>query len=214
MTQPPHVPFIVNYIPERAVIIAQQTHNQLRPQLVRLALVAYNKAQKAGYGNQPIFSIIDYSLPSTMTRFWVIDLKTNRVLFSERVAHGIGSGQLYATQFSDQIDSKESSVGMCMTAASGYHGRHGYSLRLYGLEKGFNDQTLTRAIVLHSAPYIDDDYIEDHGFLGQTWGCPAINPQNLSALINTIKGGSLLWIYGYDPYWLKYSPFLPHHSPS
>lgn len=205
-----HTPYLVNQIPARANIIASQTQNQLRPALATIALMAYNKAQLAGHGYKSIYTIIDYSLPSTKTRLWVIDLAHNRVLFQEKVAHGIGSGQLYATQFSDQINSKESSIGMYTTTANGYRGRHGYSLRLIGLEPGFNAQAYTRAIVLHSAAYVSDDYIEQHGYLGPTWGCPAINAQHLVPLIQTVKGGTLLFIYGNDARWLKQSIFLPH----
>ena len=169
-----HTPYIVNQVDQRAAIIAGQTHNQLRPQLVSLSLSAYNKTQQAGFGNKHIFSIIDYSLPSTVNRLWVINLETNQVLFAEKVAHGVGSGTLYATQFSDQMNSKETSIGMYVTAANGYRGRHGYALRLQGLEPGFNDQALKRAIVLHSASYVSDEFIQSHGYLGQTWGCPRV----------------------------------------
>ena len=205
-----HTPYIVNQIPSRAHIIAAQTHNQLRPALVTIALMAYNKAQHAGHGYKHIYTIIDYSLPSTTTRLWVIDLDNNRVLFQEKVAHGVGSGQLYATQFSNHIDSKQSSVGMYTTAANGYIGRHGYALRLIGLEPGFNEQAYNRAIVLHSAKYVSEDYIEQHGYLGTTWGCPAVNARHLTPLIQTVKGGTLLFIYGNDARWLKQSIFLPH----
>lgn len=206
---PTHTPHIVDNIQPRAQLIAQQSHGQLRPQLVILALHAYNKAQQAGFGNNHIFTIIDYSLPSTTTRLWVIDLDTNHIVFQEKVAHGIGSGDLYAQQFSDLVNSRQSSVGMYVTDGQSYTGRHGYSVRLHGLESGFNDQAFKRAIVLHSAPYVSEAYIRDHGYLGRTWGCPAINPAHIHAVVDTVKGGSLLLAYGHDPLWLKRSAFLP-----
>lgn len=211
---PKHTPYIVNLVDQRAQVIAKQTDNTLRPPLVVLALSAYNNAQKAGFGNKHLFSIIDYSLPSTANRLWVIDLDNNQVIFSEKVAHGIGSGELYATRFSDQIDSKETSIGMYMTTNNGYKGRHGYALRLKGLEPGFNDLALKRAIVLHSATYVSDDFIHIHGYIGQTWGCPAINGRNLRGIINTLKGGTLIFAYANDPLWLKHSRFLAHPSPN
>lgn len=209
-----HSPYILKQIQPRAQSIARQTHGQLSPQLATIALIAYNKAQMAGFGYGHVYTIIDYSLPSTTPRLWVIDLANNKVLFQERVAHGIGSGQLYARQFSDHVDSKESCVGMCMTAANGYVGRHGYALRLIGLEPGFNGQAFTRSIVFHSASYVSIDYIKTHGYIGQTWGCPAVNPQNLASLINTIKGGTLFFVYGNDANWHQHSMFLPHSQTS
>ncbi len=205
---PKHTPHIVNDVNQRGMVIAAQTQNHLRPQLVNLALHAYNNAQLDGFGNKHILSIIDYSLPSTMNRLWIINLDTNQVLFAEKVAHGIGSGTLYATQFSDQIDSRESSIGMYQTRLNGYRGRHGYSLRLIGLEPGYNDQAFKRAIVLHSAPDISDAFIQTHGFLGLTWGCPAINPAHIRPVINTLSGGTLIFAYANDPAWLKNSRFL------
>lgn len=207
-TSPKHTPHIVGQINQRATLIAKQSAG-LRPQVVALALKAYNQAQAAGFGNKHVLTIIDYSLPSTANRLWVINLDNNRVLFSEKVAHGIASGQLYATRFSDQIDSRQTSIGMYLTAAEGYKGRHGYALRLHGLEPGFNNNAFTRAIVLHSAAYVSDDYIDIHGYLGQTWGCPAINSRHLRVIINTLKGGTLIFAYANDSAWLKQSRFLP-----
>lgn len=202
-----HTPHYVDNIPLRAQIIAKQTRN-LSPKVVALALVAYNKAQSEGYGDKHILTIIDYSAPSTRHRFWVINLDTNKVLFKELVAHGMGSGELYATKFSDQIDSKETSIGMYMTAPEAYDGRHGYSLRLKGLEPGFNTNAWSRAIVIHSAPYVCDGFIKQHGFAGRSWGCPALNPKDIRAIINTIKGGSLIFAYANNPQWLNHSKFL------
>ena len=207
-TTPHRTPYIVSQVDLRAVVIAQQTQNHLRPALVAFALKAYNNAQQAGFGHTHILSIIDYSKPSIVDRLWIINLDNNRVLFSEKVAHGKNSGELYALRFSDKMDSKQSSIGMYMTATNGYKGSHGYSLRLQGLEPGFNDQAFQRAIVFHSATYVSDDFIKAHGYLGQTWGCPAINPRNLSLIINTLKGGSLIFIYANDAAWLQQSRFL------
>jgi hypothetical protein len=204
---PKHIPYVVNDINQRAKIIAAQDRN-LRSSVVKLALKAYNRAQMDGYGDSHHLTIIDYSLPSTTTRMWVIDLHTNRILFREKVAHGVGSGELYATKFSDQVNSRQSSIGMYLTAEDGYVGRHGYALRLQGLEPGFNQHAMERAIVLHSAPYISDEYIERHGYLGQSWGCPAINPKDLHRVVNTIKGRSLLFAYANVPNWLHQSRFL------
>ena len=205
-----HVPQYVENIPQRAQYIASQSH-YLSPKLVVMALNAYNKAQSLGYGEKHILTIIDYSEPSTCSRFWVIDLNTNKILFQELVAHGQGSGSLYATNFSDQINSKSTSVGVYLTAPSPYYGRHGYSLRLKGLEPGFNGNAWTRAIVLHSAPYVCQSFAHTHGFVGRSWGCPALNPKDIKQIINVLKGNTLIFAYGNNPDWLKHSHFLNHN---
>jgi hypothetical protein len=204
---PAHQPHIVNQIPQRAQHIANQTVG-LSPQIVALALKAYNKAQLQGYGEKHILTIINYSRASTNNRFWVINLDSNKVLFRELVSHGIGSGDLYATKFSDTVNSRETSLGMYMTAKDGYKGRHGYALRLYGLEPGFNGNAHARAIVIHGAPYLCPAFIKEHGIAGRSWGCPALDPKQLKQIINTIRGNTLVFAYGNDPKWLKRSKFL------
>ena len=203
----PHIPHYVDNIPQRAQSLAAQT-KYLSPRLAALALFAYNNAQRAGYGDKHILTIIDYSAPSSRHRFWVINMDTNTILFKELVAHGVGSGELYAVKFSNRIDSKETSIGMYLTAPEAYEGRHGYSLRLDGLEPGFNSNAWSRAIVVHAAPYVCDGFIQQHGFAGRSWGCPALDPRNVHAIIATIKGGSLIFAYGKDPTWLRHSRFL------
>ena len=208
-TQSAHhrVPHYIDHIPERAIIIAQQTR-YLTPQIVVLALHAYNKAQAAGYGEKHILTIIDYAEASTHNRFWVIDLDRNKVLFRELVAHGMGSGMLYATRFSDQINSKTTSIGLFVTAATDYRGRHGRALRLRGLEPGFNGNAWTRAIVIHAGSYVSDRFIHAHGYVGCTWGCPALSAKDLNQIIATIKGGTLVFAYANDANWLAHSKFL------
>ncbi len=205
--QKPHIPHYVDNVPQRAKIIASQTQ-YLSPKVTALALYAYNNAQYAGYGEKHILTIIDYSQPSDYNRFWVIDLDHNKVLFKELVAHGINSGELYATKFSDGIDSKASSIGMYVTAPNAYVGRHGYSLRLSGLEPGFNGNAWSRAIVIHAAPYVCNEFINVHGIAGRSWGCPALNPKDSKRIINTIRGDTLIFAYANNPRWLAHSRFL------
>lgn len=202
-----HTPQYIDHIPYRAAFLVAQTQD-LTVRVATLALQAYNKAQAAGYGDKHILTIIDYSEPSTEHRFWVIDLDSNKVLFHELVAHGVGSGALYATRFSDQINSKETSIGLFLTAQNPYRGRHGESLHLQGLEPGFNGNVWARSIVIHAAPYVCDQFVHQHGMVGQTWGCPALNAKDVRQIINTIKGGTLLFAYANDPNWLQHSRFL------
>jgi hypothetical protein len=152
-------------------------------------------------------TIIDYSRPSTEPRLWVLDLARERVLFTELVAHGRGSGELMATRFSNVEGSHASSLGLFVTGQT-YQGQHGYSLRLHGLEPGVNDQAFDRAIVIHPAPYVDAGFAKGAGRLGLSWGCPALRPAVSKQLIDTIKSGSFVFAYYPNQDWLAQSRFL------
>ena len=137
-------------------------------------------------------TIIDYSLPSTEPRLWVLDLQTGRTLYEEVVAHGRGSGGNMATAFSNAADSHQTSLGLFVTEDT-YVGQNGYSMRLNGLEPGVNDHARARAIVMHGAPYVDPAIAAAQGRLGRSWGCPALRPAVAKELIDHIKGGNLLF---------------------
>ncbi|WP_137297259.1 murein L,D-transpeptidase catalytic domain family protein [Psychromonas sp. SP041] len=142
-----------------------------------------------------VLTIIDYSKPSSSKRFYVIDVKNPKLLYNTYVSHGIGSGKLYATEFSNNINSLQTSLGSFITAET-YYGANGYSLKIDGLDKGINDNARKRYIVVHGAPYSKHQAIEATGMLGRSEGCPAL-PSNLSKeIINTIKGGSIIYSYG------------------
>jgi hypothetical protein len=179
----------------------------LSPRVLQLALQAVESARKQGIGNGKILGIIDYSLPSTKRRFWVLDMKEKSVLFHELVAHGKGSGENFATSFSNQPGSSQSSLGLYLTE-SPYEGEHGYSLRLHGLEPGINDQAGPRAIVIHSAWYVSQSMIAQQQRLGRSLGCPAVENAVIKPLIDTLKGGHLIFAYYPDEHWLSTSRFL------
>jgi hypothetical protein len=147
------------------------------------------------------------SLPSTTPRLWVIDMQTKQVIFNTHVAHGLGSGNNYATQFSNTHGSRMSSLGMFLTADV-YAGNYGHSLNLIGLEKNFNSNALARRIVFHKAHYVDDAVIKKIGRLGRSFGCLALNRKIADKVISTIKGGSLVFCYYPDQKWLKESSLL------
>lgn len=152
-------------------------------------------------------SVIDYSRPSTQPRLWVFDLEGARLLFEERVAHGRNTGENLATRFSNATGSYMSSLGAFVTQES-YRGANGYSLRLQGLEPGFNDKARERAIVIHGAPYVSDALVRAQGRLGRSLGCPAVRTTVAQPLIDSIRGGSFLFAYYPDPAWLKQSRLL------
>ncbi len=179
----------------------------LDPHVVRLGLQAYYKARAAGLTHKEILTIVDYSKPCTKNRLWVLDLKRQTVVFKELVSHGRQSGDQTAARFSDHPGSKASSIGVFRTGDT-FFGKHGFSLKLEGLEKGFNANAAARGIVVHPAPYMSPNFVKTTGRIGHSQGCFAVNPAASSSLINAIKNGSLLFAYYPDRHWLKHSWFL------
>lgn len=153
-----------------------------------------------------IITIIDFSKPSTEKRFFVIDLEKKQLLYKCLVAHGKNSGENSAKSFSNQSLSLKSCLGFFLTAET-YFGKHGYSLKLDGLEKGINDNSRAREIVIHGADYVSQQFIDKYGRLGRSWGCPALPTGIAKEIIDKISGGSCLFIYGVDDYYLKNSKF-------
>ena len=157
--------------------------------------------------NRDVLTLIDFSLPSTVERFFVFDMARRRLLFSSVVAHGKNSGENYATSFSNEYGSYKSSLGFYLTGST-YQGSNGYSLLLDGLEKGINDRARERAIVVHGAAYADPSVASRGGRLGRSFGCPAL-PQKLSRpIIDAIKDGSVMYIYAPTPEYLAQSTVL------
>lgn len=173
-----------------------------------LALGAATCALRSGdITDLQTLTVIDYSRPSTEKRLWVFDLRERSLLYEELVAHGSGSGMEKATSFSNEPNSHQSSLGLFRTDAS-YLGRNGYSLRLHGLDQGFNHNAYERAIVVHGAPYVSDDAIRLQGRLGRSWGCPALRAGVAREVIDTIKGHGLVFAYYPDTKWLQSSKYL------
>jgi hypothetical protein len=167
-----------------------------REAVLKAAWTAYSKALKKGaVAREGLLTIIDYTLPSTEPRLWVVDLLQGQVLYRELVAHGRASGDNIAKKFSNKSGSFMSSLGLFVTDQS-YMGENGYSMRLRGLDKGVNDHAYDRAIVMHGADYVDEGVAQALGRLGRSLGCPAVRPDIASALIDTIKDGTVMFAYG------------------
>jgi hypothetical protein len=178
------------------------------PAVFELALGAASCAVRSGsIVNPATLTVIDYSRPSTARRLWVFDLQAQALLYEELVAHGKESGDNMATRFSNELNSYQSSLGLFLTEDT-YVGRNGYSLRLRGLDEGFNDRAYERAIVMHGAPYVNDDIGRTMGRLGRSWGCPALREGVARAVIDRVKGTGLLFAYYPDSEWLKSSKYL------
>jgi hypothetical protein len=172
------------------------------------ALKAAAKAIERGDVADPgTLTVIDFSRPSTERRMWVYDLRTRTLVFDELVSHGRGSGVAMATAFSNVPESNRSSLGLYRTAET-YIGKHGYSLRIDGLEPGVNDRARERAIVIHAADYVNEKSARAQGYLGRSLGCPALRPEVARQVIDTVKGGGLIFAYYPDPTWLRTSKYL------
>ena len=157
--------------------------------------------------DRKILSIVDFSLPSSKKRLFILDLENYKILFNTYVAHGRNSGRETATQFSNQEESYQSSLGFYVTQET-YSGKHGYSLHLEGEERGINDHARSREIVMHSAAYVNESIIRSRGFIGRSLGCPAL-PENMhKPIIEKIKNGTCLFLYSPDKYYAAHSAIL------
>ena len=158
-------------------------------ELFKDAYLAYKKTSNR---KKSLLTIIDYSKPSTEKRFYVVDISEKKLIFNTYVSHGVNSGKKIATQFSNIVNSKKTSLGTFLTDST-YYGSNGYSLRLDGLSNGKNDKARERYIVVHGADYANPSFIEKNGYLGRSWGCPALPQSESRAIIDTIKGGSVIY---------------------
>jgi hypothetical protein len=173
--------------------------------IFKTAVEGYAMTDKTRKKN--ILTIIDFTKPSSEKRFFVIDMDKRILLYHCFVAHGKNTGNNTADSFSNKPESLKSSLGFYLTAET-YSGKHGYSLRLDGLEKGINDNARSREIVIHGADYVSQEYIDKHGRLGRSWGCPALPPEITKEVIDHISKGSCLFIYGKDDSYLATSAFI------
>jgi len=180
----------------------------LKPEVLTLALTAYAKAVANGDSTSSTYTVIDYSLSSNQKRLWIIDMKTGKLLSQEFVAHGKHSGGSIASKFSNVNESNKSSVGLVRTAETYQSGKFGYALRLDGLESGINHNIRRRAIVMHKSDYVRASWIKRNGRAGRSLGCTALDPAVYKRVIDTVKGGSLMFIYGKDASWLRNSEYL------
>lgn len=169
---------------------------KLNPVVFETAYRGYANLRAAGKLNSDneIISIADYSLSANQKRLWIIDLRSKKVILSTYVAHGQGTGEEYATEFSNRENSHQSSLGFYVTGDT-YMGEHGLSLHLHGMDNGYNSAAYERAVVIHGAAYVSEDFIRANKRLGRSWGCPAVSNELSAEIINTVKDGTCLFIY-------------------
>lgn len=179
----------------------------LEPQALRHALDAMQCAINHGAPAARRLAVIDYSQPSTAKRLWLFDLDDQRLLLRDYVAHGRRSGENFATEFSNAYGSYQTSLGLFRTAES-YNGKHGYSLRMDGLESGINDRARDRAIVIHAAEYVNPALVKSQGRIGRSLGCPAVRPEIARMVIDNLEGGQFMYAWHSDREWQQASSHL------
>ena len=189
--------------------ISFENGNTLNPEVFEKAFLGFNNLKKAGKLPEVsnLISVVDFSLSSRKKRLWVIDLEKKLVVFNSLVAHGKNTGEEFAQKFSNTESSYQSSLGFYITEST-YNGSNGYSLKLLGMDPGYNDAALQRAIVMHGADYVSDDFIKSQKRIGRSWGCPAVPRALAEPIINTIKGKNVLFIYYPDEQYLSASEWL------
>lgn len=203
-------PAVPAFVLEHEDLLARLSANAtgLDTKVLDMALQARSCA--AAYGDiegDSRLAVIDYSMPSTEKRLWVFDLVTGDVVFNEHVSHGQGSGGNMTTAFSNEDGSHQTSLGLFRTAET-YVGGNGYSMRMDGLDAGFNDNARDRLIVMHGADYVNPDAAKSMGRLGRSWGCPAVRRAVAQDMIDLLKGGQLLFSYYPQQEWVQSSRFL------
>jgi hypothetical protein len=170
------------------------------------AHAAFRRVSQEGLAIRPLLAIIDYSLPSTERRLWVVNPGTDEVIATDFVAHGWASGGTWASDFSNRAGSNRSSLGAFVTGEA-YWGTRGLSLRLRGLEPGINDRALARGLVIHGSPFVSGTRAS-LGHQGRTEGCPAVPMGSARALIPLLQGGAVVFVWYPDPYFLTHSAYL------
>jgi len=174
----------------------------------RLGMIGYYTLRQQGkLGSKNLLSIIDFTKPSTKKRFYTIDLDELKVTFNTYVAHGKNTGENMATSFSNAVHSNQSSLGFYVTGET-YVGSKGYSLKLDGVERGFNDNMRERAVVMHNADYVSEKWIQRYGRIGRSQGCPALPVDIAKDVINTIKHQTAIFAYYNDDLYLQTSSYL------
>lgn len=167
----------------------------LSPQAFELALKGYQRLiDKGTFAPGALLAIVDMSLPSDQTRFFIVDIQQGIVHLRTLVAHGKNSGERLAKRFSNKHSSLQSSLGFFKTG-NPYQGSNGKSLQLIGLEKGLNDQALARGIVVHGAPYVNEQLAKQRGSIGRSWGCPAVPSEQNEEIIQLLRNDQCLFIY-------------------
>jgi len=170
-------------------------------------MIGYFKLSDQNLIEKNILTIIDFTLSSTKKRMWVLDMTNNKVLFNTVVAHGKNTGGEFATNFSNKVNSLQSSLGFYVTGET-YFGKNGYSMFIDGMEKQFNSKARERYVVVHGAAYANPSFISKLGRLGRSYGCPAVPTALTKDIIDIIKDKSVIYIHSADKNYLNNSEMI------
>ncbi len=170
-------------------------------------MLGYFKLADKDLVEKKILTIIDFTLSSTKKRMWVLDMTSNKVLFNTVVAHGKNTGGEFATNFSNKVNSLQSSLGFYITGET-YIGKNGYSMFIDGMEKQFNSKARERYVVVHGADYANPSFISKLGRLGRSYGCPALPTALTNDIIDVIKDKSVIYIHSADKSYLQNSDMI------
>ena len=136
--------------------------------------------------NRRFAFFIDMKIPSGKNRFFVYDLKTNKIIDKGLVAHGSGSetGIKGELKFSNIPNSLSTSIGKYYIGNS-YQGKFGKAYKLYGLDQT-NSNAFKRDIVFHY--YYDVPYKEQNGYICNSFGCPMVNRKYFDRMSKIVDG--------------------------
>lgn len=182
----------------------QHDNSTLSTNSLYAGIRAYEQLQQIGEVQSPYLTLVDFTLPSSEKRLWVINMQDYKVTYYTYVAQGVATGKNSASYFSNRVNSHASSIGVYLTGMT-YFGSVGHAMRLYGLDKGFNDNAYRRGVVMHSAWHMSESYLKSHGTIGHTWGCFGLDKSISNSIINQISNGSVLVAYYPDKNWLANS---------
>lgn len=183
--------------------------NDLSEDVLKFGLRGYYVLRETEQlNNDRYLTLIDFSMHSYERRMWIIDVMEKKVVVRDRVAHGKMSGDEYATKFSNNPKSKMSSLGFYLTG-NPYNGSNGLSLKLHGLEKGFNHNAFARGVVIHGANYMEERFVENNmQKAGRSFGCPAVTAELNRFMVDELKDESCLFIYHPTHHYLLNSSFI------
>jgi hypothetical protein len=173
---------------------------------VTYAVKGYMKLDSQGKVNNHLLTIVDFSQNSRQKRFYILDMAQHKLLWNTYVAHGKNTGLDEARNFSNDFNSNESSLGFYLTKST-YSGKHGKSLRIAGLEDGFNSNAEARGIVVHGASYVNESRTHSD-YMGRSQGCPALPENDYAKVIDIIKDGSVMFLYSPSQDYLQASSLL------
>lgn len=166
----------------------------------------YEEGWQYNYGlarhGEDISILVDYSIPSSDYRFFVLDNKSHKEISKSKCAHGCGGGSTASKPvFSNAPGSDCSSLGVYRLLYNDKMRNNSFPcIRLKGLDST-NSNAFARGIVIHEGPVMADDIT-----LGVTipvspvisQGCFSISFDTFHILQNLVKEKKTIYLYAFD----------------